>query len=102
VVIKSASYCIYYIAKATITKDAIRYSSVSPRFPSFCLYYIRKAGISQMCENVAGSSPKGRGKGLMVKEGCFLPQKHEKPLIHKDFCVRVQKPTLYLREAQHR
>lgn len=33
------------------------FSSVSPRFPSFCLYYIRKAEISQMCENVAGSSP---------------------------------------------
>ena len=33
-----------------------------------------------MCEEVAGSSPKGRGKGAMVKEGCFLPSKTRKAL----------------------
>ena len=33
-----------------------------------------------MCENVAGSSPKGRGKGAMVKGGCFLPLKTRKVL----------------------
>ena len=33
-----------------------------------------------MCENVAGSSPKGRGKGAMVKEECFLPLKNRKAL----------------------
>ena len=41
----------------SLEPSRIRFSSVSPRFPSFCLYYIRKAEISQMCENVAGSSP---------------------------------------------
>ena len=29
---------------------------------------------------VAGSSPKGRGKGAMVKGGCFLPLKTRKAL----------------------
>ena len=46
-------------------------------------YYIRKAGISQMCDKVAGSSPKGRGKGAMVKGGCFLPQKTRKALVNQ-------------------
>lgn len=43
-----------------------------------------------MCDKVAGSSPKGSRKGAMVKGGCFVPLKHEKPLKIKDFCVRVQ------------
>ena len=34
----------------------IRFSSVSPRFPSFCLYYVRKTEISQMCEKVMRTS----------------------------------------------
>ena len=34
-----------------------------------------------MCENVAGSSPKGSRKGAMVKGGCFLPLKTRKALV---------------------
>ena len=39
-----------------------------------------KADISQMCDKVAGSSPKGSRKGAMVKGGCFLPLKTRKAL----------------------
>ena len=50
---------------------------------------IRKAGIPQMCDKVAPSSPKGRGKGAMVKkEG--TPKNTKSPPEIKDFCVRVQ------------
>ena len=59
----------------------------NPRFPSFCLYYIRKAGISQMCDKVAGSSPKGSRKGAMVKGGCFLPLKTRKVLENQGLFV---------------
>ena len=40
---------------------------------------IKKEANSQMCDKVATSSPKGRGKGAMVKGGCFF-QRHKKPL----------------------
>ena len=39
-----------------------------------------KAEISQMCDKVAGSSPKGSRKGAMVKGWCFLPLKTRKAL----------------------
>ena len=41
-----------------------------------------------MCENVAGSSPKGSKIGAMVKEVSFLP-------------LKTRKATLHLREAEH-
>jgi len=49
-------------------------------FSSFRLYYIRKAVTLQSCDKVAGSSPKGREKDAMVKEGCFSPLKTQKAL----------------------
>jgi len=61
------------------------------------LYYIRKAVNLHSCDKVAGSSPKGRGKGAMVKGVVFF-QKHEKPPEIKDFCVRVQNYCTYMRQ----
>jgi len=43
-----------------------------------------------MCENVAGSSPKGSRKGTMLKGGCFYPLKHEKSLNFKGFKILLK------------
>ena len=43
-----------------------------------------------MCENVASSSPKARGKGAMVKGECFLPLKTRKAREIKDFEISVK------------
>ena len=52
---------------------------------------IRKAGIPQMCDKVASSSPKGRGKGAMEKGGDFLPPKTQKALENQGY----QRNSLY-------
>ena len=43
-----------------------------------------------MCDKVAGSSP----KGAMVKEGCFLPLKNEKPPEIKDYVFYLKNEDL--------
>jgi hypothetical protein len=69
--------------------------------PFLRLLYHKNAILSILLNKVSGSSPKGRGKGVMVKKECFLPLKHQKPLKFKAICVRCNKiATLRLREAQ--
>ena len=46
--------------------------------PFLALLYHENPVLSRSFHKVAGSSPKGRGKGAMVKGGCFLPLKTRK------------------------
>ena len=99
-VIKSASYCIYYIAKATITKDAIRYSSISPRFPSFCIISEKQRLLK--CAKISRVQVQKVGKKFNGERGLFFTPKNTKsPWKSRPFvlgCNRIA--ALRLREAQ--
>jgi len=57
----------------------VKYQSIfSPSFSDLLYYKITIFSIR--FHQVAGSSPKGRGKGAMLKGGCFLPLKTQKAL----------------------
>jgi hypothetical protein len=68
--------------------------------PFLRLLYHKNAILSILLNKVSGSSPKGRGKGVMMKKECFLPLKHQKPLKINVFFIMMQNVTFHLREAQ--